>query len=145
MSRAPLIFAALVLASACRRLPRPPRFAIELPAPGAAPGDPPARVVVPEGLGSDSQFALAALSPLSPRAGHPAGWETLDLNYVMEGDKVKVTVYALHEEYDARRHATDFRSQKLGAHTARVQESVSLGELEKLGYRPFTLRVVPAK
>ena len=145
MSRALLILAALVIAPACRKLPRGPRFAIELPVPGAAPGDPPTRVLVPEGLGTDSQFPLATLSPVSPRAGHPAGWETLDLNYAEDGDKVKVTVYALHEEYDARRHATIFRSQKLGAHTARVEEAVPLSELEKLGYRAFTLRVVPAK
>jgi hypothetical protein len=38
-----------------------------------------------------------------------------------------------------------FRSQKLGAHTASLRESVSLGELEKYGFRPLTLRVVPAK
>ena len=145
MSRTLLILAAIALTSACRRLPRPPRFAVELPTPGAAPGDPPTRVIVPEGLGSDSQFALASLSPVSPRSDHPAGWETLDLNYAAEGDKVRVTVFALHEEYDARRHATVFRSKKLGGHTARVEETVRLEELESLGYRPFSLRVVAAK
>uniref|UniRef100_Q01TX8 Uncharacterized protein n=1 Tax=Solibacter usitatus (strain Ellin6076) TaxID=234267 RepID=Q01TX8_SOLUE len=95
--------------------------------------------------GSDSRLPLSSLIPVSPAAPPPNGWETLDLNYAEDGDKVKVTVYALHQEYDARRHATIFRSQKLGAHSAGAQESVRLAELEKLGYSPFTLRVVPAK
>ena len=109
------------------------------------PGAAPARVVVNEGPGSDSRFPFASLVPVSPGGTHPSGWETLELNYAEDGDKVKVTVYALHQEYDARRHATIFRSQKLGAHSARAQELVRLAELEKLGYSPFTLRVVPAR
>jgi hypothetical protein len=102
-------------------------------------------VVVNGGLGSDSQLPLASLLPSAPGAPHPAGWETLELNYSEDGDKVKVTVYALHQEYDARRHATIFRSQKLGAHTAKIKELVRLAELEKFGYSPFNLRVLPAK
>jgi hypothetical protein len=141
MYRTLLILGVLAIGPACRKLPRGPRFAVELQAPGAAP----ARVVVNEGLGSDSQLPLSSLLPAAPGAQHPGGWETLELNYAEDGDKVKVTVYALHQEYDARRHATIFRSQKLGAHIAKVEESVSLAELEKFGYSPFTLRVVPAK
>jgi hypothetical protein len=142
MFRVLLILTALLLTSACRKLPRAPRFAIELPAEGSVPAS---RVIVDEGLGSDSQFPIASLPAASPGAQGLAGWETLELNYSTEGDKVKVTVFALHKEYDARRHATIFRSQKLGAHAARLAESVRLAELEKFGYSPFTLRVVPAK
>jgi hypothetical protein len=141
MFRPLAILISLCLLGGCRKLPRRPRFAIELQVPGA----PPTRVVVNEGLGTDSQFPLSSLIPVSPAGTHPTGWETLELNYAEDGDKVKVTVYALHQEYDARRHATIFRSQKLGAHSARAQESVRLAELEKLGYSPFTLRVVPAR
>jgi hypothetical protein len=141
MYRALLIACILTLAPACRKAPPAPRFAVEVDAPGAVP----ARVVVNGGLGSDSQLPLASLLPSAPGAPHPAGWETLELNYSEDGDKVKVTVYALHQEYDARRHATIFRSQKLGAHTAKIKELVRLAELEKFGYSPFNLRVLPAK
>lgn len=140
MPRVLVILTALALLPACRKAPREPRFAIEVQAPGAA-----TRVVVDEGLGSDSRIDLSTLLPASPSAELPVGWETLDLNYSTEGDRVKVGVYALHQEYDARRHAMVFKSQKLGAHLAKLRESVSLTELEKFGYRPFTLRVVPAK
>jgi hypothetical protein len=141
MFRPLLILISLCLLGGCRKLPREPRFAVELQVPGA----PATRVVVNEGLGSDSRFPFSSLVPVSPGGTHPTGWETLELNYAEDGDQVKVTVYALHQEYDARRHATIFRSQKLGAHSARAQESVRLAELEKLGYSPFTLRVVPAR
>src|SRR6266567_1196780 len=107
MSPRLLILIALCLLAGCRKLAREPRFAIEFQAPGA----PPTRVVVNEGLGSDSQFPLSSLIPVSPDGPHLTGWETLELNYAEEGDRVKVTAYALHQEYDARRHATIFRSQ----------------------------------
>jgi len=56
-----------------------------------------------------------------------------------------VTVYALHKEYDPRRHSTIFKSQKLGTHKAGLRGSVRLAELENYGYTPLTLRVMPAK
>jgi hypothetical protein len=141
MSRALPILAALALA-ACHRGPREPRFAIELP-PTA--GTPSSRVVVDEGLGSDSRIPLASLSPAAASGESLAGWEALDLHYAADGRAVKVTVFALHQEYDARRHSTLFRSQKLGEHSARPGESVRLAELAKYGYTPLALRVVPAK
>ena len=142
MFRALLIFAVCLFHAGCRRGPREPRFAVEVSRAGAASAT---RVVVNEGLGSDSQFPLSSLKPASPARESLAGWDTLDLNYAAEGDKVKVTVYALHQEYNTRRHATIFRSQRLGAHVAGLQDSVRLGELEKFGYRPLTVRVVRAK
>jgi hypothetical protein len=137
-----LIVLAVLVCGACRRGPHEPRFAVELPPMG---GSAATRVVVNEGLGSDSQFPLASLTAASPGHESLSGWETLELNYAAEGDKVKVTVYAMHREYDARRHATIFRSQRLGAHIAGLRESVRLAELEKFGYSPLTLRVVPAR
>ena len=141
MLRPLLIVISLCLLGGCRKLPHGPRFAVELQAPGA----PPTRVVVNQDSGSDSRLPLSSLVPVSPGGPHSTGWETLDLNYAEDGDRVKVTVYVLHQEYDARRHATIFRSQKLGAHSAGAQGLVRLAELEKLGYSPFTLRVVPAR
>ena len=142
MYRGLLIAAPWLWLAACRKLPHVPRFAIELQRP---------RRRLPLAWWSTTarqRFSVAAgLSAPGLRPAHqpPAGWETLELNYAEDGDKVKVTVYALHQEYDARRHATIFRSQKLGAHTARLQESVHLAELQQLGYLPFSLRVVPVK
>lgn len=141
MFRALVVFAVLAF-SACRKGPREPRFAIEIPPTAGAPSS---RVVVDEGLGSDSQIPLAALAPAATSAQTLAGWETLGLHYVEDGSRVNVTVFALHQEYDPRRHATVFRSQKLGAHIAREGESVRLAELAQYGYSPLTLRVVPAK
>jgi hypothetical protein len=141
MLRPLLIVISLCLLGGCQKLPHEPRFAVEFQAPGA----PPTRVVVDQDSGGDSKLPLSSLVPVSPRGPHPTGWETLDLNYAEDGDQVKVTVYVLHQEYDARRHATIFRSQKLGAHSAKAQESVRVAELEKLGYIPFTLRILPAR
>ena len=119
--------ALLVLSCACHRGPKPPRFAIEVPgADGAM-----TKVVVPEEFESDSRLPLKA-----------SGFETLDLSYSVKGDAVQVNVFAMHQEYDPRRHATIFRSQKLGTHTARVRQSVKLDELARLGAPPITLRVV---
>ena len=141
MLRPLLIVFLLCLLGGCRKSPHEPQFAVEFQAPGA----PPTRVVVNQTTGGDSRLPLSSLVPVSPGGPHPTGWETLDLTYVDDGDRVKVTVYVLHQEYDARRHATIFRSQKLGAHSAGAQGLVRLAELEKLGYSPFTLRVVPAR
>jgi hypothetical protein len=101
------------------------------------------RVVVRDGLGSDSRFPLAAFPPAGAGATHPTGWEILDLNYAEQGDAVRVTVYAMHQEYDTRRSSAIYRSKKLGVHTARMRESVRISEMEQLGYLPFTIRVGP--
>ena len=58
---------------------------------------------------------------------------------------MKVTVFALHQEYDPRRHSTIFKSQKLATHKAGVRGAIRLAELERYGYTPLTLRVVAAK
>jgi hypothetical protein len=130
------LLALTVLLAACRKTPRDPRFAIEV-------AD--TRVLVDETFGSDSRFPLDSLPHSRTGAESLAGWETLELSYTADGDQVKVTVFALHKEYDPRRHATIFKSQKLGAHQAGVRGTVRLAELEKYGYTPLTLRVVPAK
>jgi hypothetical protein len=133
----PTLLALSLLLTACHRAPREPRFAIE--------GVAPARVPIDESFGSDSRMPLDSLARSGAASETLAGWETLELHYATEGDRVIVTVFALHSEYDPRRHATIFRSQKLGAHTAEVRGSVRLAELERYGYAPLTLRVVPAK
>jgi hypothetical protein len=136
-----LLMVALLLAG-CRKGPREPRFAIELPPAERLAAT---RVLVDESFGSDSRLPLASLTRAGAGAESLNGWETLELNYTTDGDQVKVTVFALHQEYDPRRHSTIFKSQKLATHTAGVRGAIRLAELEKYGFLPLTLRVVPAK
>jgi hypothetical protein len=138
-----LIFAVLIVGVVgCHKGPRGPRFAIELPPTVATPAS---RVVVDEGLGSDSEIPLASLTPEGRGKESLAGWEKLGLHYTADGNGVKVTLFALHQEYDARRHSTIFKSQRLGAQSVGLGGSARLTDLEKYGYSPLTLRVVPAK
>jgi hypothetical protein len=71
--------------------------------------------------------------------------ESLQLDYAVDGSRVLVTAYLLFDQGDAQRRFDSHHKQRLGVYSARLNESVSLADLRKAGFEPFTIKVVTAK
>jgi hypothetical protein len=126
------VLAAALLGAACGKPPaapsREPRFAIELP------GHPPTHALVYDCGGTSSQLPFSSLTEDSVLAQTTDAPVTLQLDYSAEGSRARIVSYAIYQS----------GRKKLGDHRARLNESVRLAELQKLGYLPFTIRVLPA-
>ena len=125
------VLAAALLCAACGKPPaapsREPRFAIELP------GHPPSHILVFDGGGSANQLPFSSLTEDSVLAQTTDAPVTLQLDYSAEGGRARIVSYAIYQS----------GRKKLGDHRARLNETVRLAELQKLGYLPFTVRVLP--
>lgn len=143
------IFAALMACSACRKPPaaggKRIRFAIEYPALGRDSKGPSQHFPVPDTGFAALQIAPSSLTEISWRARTPNSPDELQLGYSTEGDVVKIRTSAVIRGYDYRKHTPTSLYQELATHTARLNQSVNLTELEKLGYLPLTIKVVSAK
>ncbi len=125
------VLAAALLCAACGKPPaapsREPRFAIEVP------GHPPTHTPVFDGGGSSNQLSFLSLTEDSVLAQTADAPVTLQLDYSAEGGRARIVSYAIYQS----------GRKKLGEHRARLNETVRLTELQKLGYLPFTVRVLP--
>lgn len=126
------VLAAALLCPACGKPPaapsREPRFAIALPVP------PPHHTPVYDNRGTYDQLPFSSLTEDSVLAQTTDAPVTLRLEYSAEGSRARIVSYAIYQS----------RTKRLGDHRARLNESVRLAELQKLGYLPFTVRVLPA-
>lgn len=68
---------------------------------------------------------------------------TLALGFTAEADKVVATIYTVPPESDPLRWS-DGHKHLLGTHSARLNETIELTELKKIGYEPYSLKVVKA-
>jgi hypothetical protein len=134
-----LLAGALLLSCACghsRTAPFRAEFAVEFPAHSYA-------VVPDHGLVS-IELSGDSLHPrpgVTPRTGPPI---TVKLDFTVQHHKVLTAVYTLPPESDPLRY-DDGHKQRLASHSARLNETVELTELEQLGYQSLTLRIVTAK
>jgi hypothetical protein len=98
-------------------------------------------VVVP---GLSTEIPAAALEPL--RGEVPSiELDTLKIDYRLEGDKVIATVYALNAPRGNPERYGDSNKHLLGVHSARLNQTFTLKELENFKYEPITYKVVTAK
>jgi hypothetical protein len=107
------------------------RFAVEFP-----PQSGPDRyLIVDERSLTSTEIPASSLRPL-PGHNHPQ--ITLKLDFTIDRNKVVTIVYAIPPETDGHKHW-------LATHSARLYETIDLQELKKIGYQPFTLKIVSSK
>lgn len=120
-----------------------PTLAIEFPpeAPEWAHTSP-RRLPVPANGETGTEVSTDDLNPLpGTDPGRPP--MTVALGFTAEGDKVVVSVHALPPESDPLRWSDDHR-RLLAMHSAHLNETIELTELKKIGFEPFSLKVVKA-
>ncbi len=133
-----------ILAGADRdRQPCPePQFALELP---SLRGFPPRYVVLGCGRGMTflSGPSLRRAASADPNQTQPTA---LKLEYAVEGALVRITGSAVFGDPQAtpgRLH--NARSEPVGTYSGALDQSITLGEMERLGLEPLTLKIVSAK
>ena len=125
---------------------RQPRFALEI----SEDGFPSRFVNVPEVGGIDSMFFQPSHHPLP---AHEVGNETTEPSAVelvckVDGDAVAITATAIFGPFDENRMNLSLQGhpqQKIGAYSQHLNESVVLQEMEQLGLRPWTIKIVNAQ
>ena len=105
---------------------------------------PPGRYVI-VGRGSSLEIPASMLKPLAGRAQAAIQLDTLKVDFRTEGGKVVATGYALTAPQGDPRRYEDAHKHLLGVHSARLDQTLELKELEKMGYQSVTYRVVTAK
>ncbi len=137
ISRGSLCAAVMLTCLACRQTavkPGQQEFAVE--------GPPGHYVVVAPGL--STEIPAAALKPL--RGEVPSTeLDTLKIDYRLEGDKVIATVFALSAPRGNPDRYADSNKHLLGSHSARLNQTFTLKELENLRYEPIAYKIVTAK
>lgn len=101
-------------------------------------------VIVSEGGLTSTEVPADSLSPTTRSDTRANPQIALKLDFTIKQDKINITVYTIPPESDPLRYA-DGHKRQLGAHSARLNEIVDLKELMKIGYQPFTLKIVSAK
>ena len=101
-------------------------------------------VIVSEGGLTSMEVASDSLRPLPGNRTRASPQITLKLDFTIEQDKVTIVVYTIPPESDPLRYA-DGHKKRLGAFSARLNETVELQELRRIGYLPLTLKIVSAK
>ena len=129
---------------ACRRAATSPPaggFAVEFP---ASPWSNRPTYTVVRQSGVTSEMPANFLHPLAGRST-PAPLDTLKLDYQIDRDKLIITVYALAEPHGNPLRYAAGHQRLLGTHSARLDQSIEFRELTKIGYQPFTVKIVTAK
>ena len=124
--------------------PSPPKLAVEFeeqfePAGRASIS----HLNIGNGSSSSTEYPFRSLRPLAG-AITPSRDGSLDLEFTVDADKAVTAVYAIPPESDPQRYSEGHK-RLLGTHSARLNESVTLDELTKIGYTPFTIHVVKPK
>jgi hypothetical protein len=145
-SRIAALALAALLASCAHRQSKTesaPALAVEFPAGNGLFGEANDQLAVPPFGGVGTELTGDSLSPLpgtDPHAGPPI---TLSLGFTAHGDRVNATVYSVPPESDPLRWS-DGHKRLLGRWSAKVNETIEIKELKKLGYEPITFRIVKA-
>lgn len=140
-----------VLRAVQRQDTQPPaRFAIELSPPEGLEGMPPSYHVIQE-RGSSSYF-------FPPFAGRLPGADSgtkaesepsaLQLEYRVTGDLVEVFPTLFFGEFDRNKtpeSLAGLKKQLLAVRSGRLNDFIEIGELERFGFRPLTVKVVSAR
>ena len=142
-----LLALALVLTTACREYesaspaPAPPTLAVEYEDQSDPPGLSLTRHLnIAEGTSEEISFI--ALRPLAGATNRLTDG-SLNIVFSLESDKVIAHVYAIPPDTDPLRYK-DGHKRLLDTHSARLNETFSLDELKKIGYTPYTIKVVKA-
>jgi hypothetical protein len=89
-------------------------------------------------------MSLRSLRPRPGGAADASPANDLKLDFAIEQDELTTTVYTIPPESNPLRYS-DGHKHRLGVHTARLNETVELKELARIGYQPITLKIVSAK
>ena len=101
---------------------------------------PPRRLPVPVNGGVGTEVSTDDLNPL-PGTDPGAPPLAIALGFTQEGDKVVTSVHVLPPEGDPLRWSDGHR-RLLAMHSSRLNETIELTELKKIGFEPFSLKVV---
>jgi hypothetical protein len=99
-------------------------------------------MVVPGNGWTGTEMSTDSLNPL-PGTDPNKPPLALALQFAAKGDKVVATIYTVPPASDPLRWS-DGHKQLLGTHSARVNETMELTELKKIGYEPYSLKIVKA-
>jgi len=129
------------------------RFAVEI---RSADGLGPLNATTPEyvTIPDASNYVTSSLfygSSLRRLTNAPTGTDqpsALRLEYKVEGDTVFITATVFHGDFDQQNTPSSLdklRRQTLATHSGKLNDSVTLPELEQVGLEPVTLRIVTAQ
>ncbi|SPE39060.1 exported hypothetical protein [Candidatus Sulfopaludibacter sp. SbA3] len=141
-----LLLFAYVLAGTSNSQTTPPdtQLAVEIP---NSKGLPPSYVTLNSTRVSSSLFydpGLRRVTGGDPNRRQPSA---LKLEYTVEGGVVQITALVFFGEFDRQTTPVSvykLPSEKVGVYSARLDQSVTLFEMEQFGLEPLTLRIVPA-
>lgn len=141
-----LLALACVLAVTCRAQTPPlgSKFAVEIPDPE---GFPPGYVTLTSN-GASSLFYDRSLHRLA--GGDPSRRQptALKLEYKVEGELVLITASVFFDDFDRQTTPVSLYNlplQRVGTYSARLNQSVTLSEMEQFGLEPLKLKIVPAQ
>jgi hypothetical protein len=140
---AALLACALWVPSACQHTKTaasPIKLAVKFPP--SEDGSPEYFLTVHEKGRTSTEMSAGSLRPLLGGGAHASPEAGLKLDFTVAKGKVTTTVYSIPPESDPLRYS---HTHRLGVHSARLNETVELNELARIGYQPFTLQIVGAK
>ena len=121
------------------------KLAVELPQPDGPAGILSDRYVIVRERGlTSTEMSLRSLRPRPGGAADASPANDLKLDFAIEQDELTTTVYTIPPESNPLCYS-DGHKHRLGVHTARLNETVELKELARIGYQPITLKIVSAK